>query len=116
MSCFPWKASIAFGLIFWLTALAMARQGYSLLSPDKRIEIKIHAADRLKYDLFFKGKALLQDSQLSINIDHVELGLNPKVASARKLVQIGSLNLRSARNLRRFAITTTNCDWKWQAA
>jgi alpha-glucosidase len=84
MSCFPWKASIAFGLIFWLTALAMARQDYSLLSPDKRIEIKIHAADRLKYDLFFKGKALLQDSHLSINIDHVELGLNPKVASARE--------------------------------
>ena len=84
MSCFPWKASIAFGLIFWLTALAMAQQDYSLLSPDKRIEIKIHAADRLKYDLFFKGKALLQDSQLSINIDHVELGLNPKVASARE--------------------------------
>ena len=84
MSCFPWKASIAFGLIFWLTALAMAQQDYSLLSPDKRIEIKIHAADRLKYDLFFKGKALLQDSQLSINIDHVELGLIPKVASARE--------------------------------
>ena len=84
MSCFPWKASIAFGLIFWLTALAMAQQDYSLLSPDKRIEIKIHAADRLEYDLFFKGKALLQDSQLSINIDHVELGLNPKVASARE--------------------------------
>jgi alpha-glucosidase len=84
MSCFPWKASIAFGLIFWLTAFAMAQQDYSLLSPDKRIEIKIHAADRLKYDLFFKGKALLQDSQLSINIDHVELGLNPKVASARE--------------------------------
>lgn len=84
MSCFPWKASIAFGLIFWLTALATAQQDYSLLSPDKRIEIKIHVADRLKYDLFFKGKALLEDSQLSINIDHVELGLNPEVASARE--------------------------------
>ncbi len=84
MSCFPWKASIAFALIFWLTALAMAQQDYSLLSPDKRIEIKIHVADRLKYDLLFKGKALLEDSRLSINIDHVELGLNPKVASARE--------------------------------
>ena len=84
MSCFPWKASIAFGLIFWLTALAMAQQDYSLLSPDKRIEIKIHVADRLNYDLLFKGKALLEDSRLSINIDHVELGLNPKVASARE--------------------------------
>ena len=84
MSCFPWKASIAFALIFWLTALAMAQQDYSLLSPDKRIEIKIHVADRLNYDLLFKGKALLEDSRLSINIDHVELGLNPKVASARE--------------------------------
>src|SRR5580692_5634307 len=84
MSYFPWKASIAFALIFWLTALAMAQQDYSLLSPDKRIEIKIHVADRLNYDLLFKGKALLEDSRLSINIDHVELGLNPKVASARE--------------------------------
>jgi alpha-glucosidase len=84
MSCFPWKASIAFAPIFWLTALAMAQQDYSLLSPDKRIEIKIHVADRLNYDLLFKGKALLEDSRLSINIDHVELGLNPKVASARE--------------------------------
>jgi alpha-glucosidase len=84
MSCFPWKASIAFALIFWLTALAMAQQDYSLLSPDKRIEIKIHVADRLNYDLLFKGKALLEDSRLSINIDHVDLGLNPKVASARE--------------------------------
>ena len=84
MSYFPWKASIAFALIFWLTALAMAQQDYSLLSPDKRIEIKIHVADRLNYDLLFKGKALLEDSRLSINIDHVDLGLNPKVASARE--------------------------------
>ena len=53
---------------------AMAQSSFSLLSPDKRIEIKIRAADKVQYDVLFKGTALLQNSTFSIDIDHTTPG------------------------------------------
>ncbi len=68
----------------WLAGIAIAQQDYSLRSPDRRIEIKIRAADKLRYDILFDGKTLLQDSTLSINIDHKTLGLEPKVRASKE--------------------------------
>lgn len=84
MNCLPRKVAAVFGLILCLAGFAMAQRDYSLHSPDNRIEIKIRTVDRLKYDVLFKGQPRLQDSQLSINIDHTILGLNPKVAAAKE--------------------------------
>jgi alpha-glucosidase len=77
-----WKLFAAVGLLFGLGSRAMSAD-YDLRSPDRRIDVKIHAASQLKYDVFFRGKPLLQSSQLSINIDHAVLGQNPKVVSAK---------------------------------
>ena len=84
MNCL--KISAVLGLSLCLAGFATAQRDYSLRSPDNRIEIKIkiRAADRLKYDVLFKGQPRLQDSQLSINIDHTILGLNPKVVAAKE--------------------------------
>jgi alpha-glucosidase len=67
-----------------LTENARGQTDYTLRSPDKRIEVKIRAADKIRYDVMFQGKALLQDSTLSINIDQSTLGLNPKVTAAKE--------------------------------
>jgi alpha-glucosidase len=66
-----------------LTAPAMAESAYTLWSPNKKIEVRVRAADRIQYDVLFKGNPLLQNSTLSIDIDHTTLGAHPKVKSAK---------------------------------
>ena len=72
--------------LFALTCLAApsaAQQSdYRVLSPDKRIEVRIATAERVRYDVLLNGKTLLRDSTLSIDVDHKTLGLNPKVRKA----------------------------------
>ena len=63
--------------------ISTAQSDYSLQSPNKRVKIAIRTGDRLKYDVLFDGKVLLQDSSFSIDIDHTTLGVNPRVASAK---------------------------------
>jgi len=63
---------------------AKAQSSYSLQSPDGRVEIRVRAADRIKYDVLFKGKPLLQDAQLSMDIEHKTLGASPKVLTAKQ--------------------------------
>src|SRR5580704_6833359 len=86
MNCFSFflKASAAIGVILSLACIATAQRDYTLRSPDGRIEVKLRAADRLKYDVFFKGKPLLEDSQISIDIDHKILGLNPEIVATKE--------------------------------
>jgi len=62
----------------------MAQSSYSLRSPDQRIELRIRAADRLIYDVLLNGTLLLQNSTLSININHVNLGAQPRVRTTKQ--------------------------------
>jgi len=57
---------------------------YSLRSPDQRIEMRIRAADRINYDVLLNGNLLLQNSTLSININHVNLGARPRVRATKQ--------------------------------
>ncbi|HEY8185156.1 MAG TPA: glycoside hydrolase family 97 protein [Pyrinomonadaceae bacterium] len=70
--------------LFYLAENVMAQSSYTVRSPDQRIEVRIRIADRLKYDILFDGKALLQDSTLSVKIDQTTLGLQPRVESTRQ--------------------------------
>ena len=63
---------------------AAQEAGYSLLSPDRRIEVRVRAGDRLRYDVLLRGRALLRDSTLSLDVDRQTLGLGPKVRAARE--------------------------------
>jgi alpha-glucosidase len=78
------RLSIVLAILFSFTVGGVAQQSYSVGSPDGRVEIKVHVADRISYDVYFKGKELLEDSSLSMNIDHAVLGANPKIASTKE--------------------------------
>ena len=71
------------GLILMLVAAAKAQSDYSLHSPDNRVEVKVRAGDRIQYDILFKGKPVLENSQLSLNIEHRVLGVSPKVLATK---------------------------------
>src|SRR5256885_5624475 len=60
-----------------------AAQSYSLRSPNQRIEVVIDAGDRIRYGIQLDGKALLENSTLSMRIDQVALGANVKVKATR---------------------------------
>jgi len=63
---------------------AAAQSSYDLRSPDKRIEIRIRTANGVRYDVLLKGKTLLQDSALSMNIDHKTFGTEAKVLRSKE--------------------------------
>ena len=78
-SSFLWIAFI----LLW-TGNAVAQSSYDLRSPDGRIEIRIRTAQRVRYDVLFKGNVLLQDCALSLNVEHQVLGVAPKVIAAKE--------------------------------
>jgi alpha-glucosidase len=82
----PKKLLSMFALLVALTTAtsASAQSSYDLRSPDKRIEIRIRTSPRLRYDVLLKGKALMEDCTLSLDVDHATLGINPKVLSAKE--------------------------------
>jgi alpha-glucosidase len=84
MNIFCKNAAFVLVPLMWLVECAMAQTSYSLFSPNKQIEVKVRTADRIQYDVFFRGAPLLQNSTLSINIDHNTLGFQPKVKAAKE--------------------------------
>jgi alpha-glucosidase len=67
----------------WI-ASAAAQSSYDLRSPDNKTEIRIRTAERLRYDVLFQGRALLQDCTLTLDVDHKMLGLAPRVVDAKQ--------------------------------
>lgn len=62
----------------------MAQKTYDVSSPDQRIQIRIHVAGAIQYDVLLKGRPLLQDCTPALNIEHDELGKSPQVAAAKQ--------------------------------
>jgi len=62
---------------------AIAQSSYSLKSPDGRIEIRIRTAGQAGYDVILKGRAVLENSTLSLDVEHKTLGLQGKVTDAK---------------------------------
>ena len=76
-----------FALIALLSAFvpsASAQSTYTLTSPDGRIEVKIRATDRLRYDVSYKGQPVLHDAQIAMDVEHKNLGVNPKVMGTKQ--------------------------------
>jgi alpha-glucosidase len=67
-----------------LTTVASAQASYDLRSPDKRIEVRIRTAQGVRYDVVLNGRAILQDSGLSLDVDHKILGREVKVTDAKE--------------------------------
>jgi alpha-glucosidase len=69
----------AISLVFVATlcasgALAAEQSSFDLKSPDKRIEVRIRTAHGIHYDVVLGGRAILEDSTLSLDVDHKTLG------------------------------------------
>jgi alpha-glucosidase len=62
---------------------AASQSSYDLRSPDHRIEIRIRTSRRLTYDVVFKGRAVLENCTLSLDVEHKKLGLDPKVIDTK---------------------------------
>src|ERR1700674_448045 len=91
------KLSLKNAIVILIALLGLARTApaqasYSLLSPDKRIEVKGRTSDRFSYDVRFKGTVLLQNSTFSIDIDHNTLGLQPRVKATKERSYDGTLD------------------------
>jgi len=63
---------------------AVAQASYDLRSPDGRIELRIRAAGQLRYDVVLKGRAVLENSTISLDVDHKKLGVQAKVLDAKR--------------------------------
>jgi alpha-glucosidase len=79
-----WKASLLLLPMLWLASDARAQASYDLRSPDNKIEARIRTAKNIRYDVLLKGRALLQDCTLSLDVDHKTLGLEPKVTKSKE--------------------------------
>lgn len=61
-----------------------AQKEFSLLSPDKKIEVKISVDEKIEFSVFKNGKALISPSPLAMNVnDNVMLGVNAKVKNTK---------------------------------
>ncbi len=60
-----------------------AQSSFDLRSPDKRIEIRIRTIPQIRYDVVLNGRALMEESTLSLDVDHKKLGINPRLFRAR---------------------------------
>ena len=60
-----------------------AQSSYDLRSPDGRIEVRIRTAGQVRYDVVLKGRAVLENCTLSLDVEHKKLGAQPKVIGAK---------------------------------
>jgi alpha-glucosidase len=63
---------------------ANAQSSYDLRSPDDRIEVRIRTSGQIRYDVILNGAAVLENSTISLDIDHKKLGMDPKVIDSKK--------------------------------
>ncbi len=73
---------VAFSALF-LPCRTPAQSSYDLRSPDNRIDVRIRTANGLHYDVLLDNRTILEDSTVSIDIDHKTLGRETKVLHAK---------------------------------
>lgn len=63
---------------------ASAQSSYDLRSPDGRIDVRIRTAGSIRYDIVLKGRVVLEDSTLVMDVDHKKFGTDPKVIDTKQ--------------------------------
>ncbi|MGH9515626.1 MAG: glycoside hydrolase family 97 protein [Terriglobales bacterium] len=72
------------GVIMCFTQKANAQSSYDLRSPDNRIEVRVRTSGQIRYDVILNGAAVLENSTISLDVDHKKLGMDPKVIDSKK--------------------------------
>ena len=67
-----------------LTEKGVGQSTYDLRSPDGRIEIRIRTVGQIRYDVVLRGRAVLENSTCSLDVEHKKLGVQPKVIDAKQ--------------------------------
>jgi alpha-glucosidase len=78
------KAIVLLCALVWFDSGASAETSHTLRSPDRRIEVRIQAGERVSYSILLNGRTLLKDSTLSMVINQQKLGFNTKVKAAKE--------------------------------
>ena len=73
------------GVAMHFTPQANAQSSYDLRSPDNRIEVRIRTSGQIRYDVILNGAAVLENSTISLDVDHKKLGMDPKVIELKKI-------------------------------
>ncbi len=76
-------ASILLVLLALLSVNSSGQSSYELQSPDKRIQIRVRTAGQLRYDVVLKGRAVLENCTVSLDVEHQKLGTQSKVVDAK---------------------------------
>ena len=91
MNTFCKKAALMLVPLMCLAGRATGQASYTLVSPNKQVELRVRTGDRIQYDVLFKGTLLLQNSTFSIDIDHNTLGVQPRVRDTKQRTYDGTL-------------------------
>jgi alpha-glucosidase len=67
-----------------LAVPACAQSSFDLLSPDKRVEVRIRTSQGIHYDVVYDGRAVLEDCSMSLDVDHKIFGREVKVLSSKE--------------------------------
>ncbi len=70
-------------LLAFLSANSAAQSSYELQSPDQRIKVRIRTAGQLRYDVVLKGRAVLENCTISLDVEHQKFGAETKVIDAK---------------------------------
>lgn len=76
--------AILFALLVTVISMAAEQSSYDLKSPNGSIEVRIRTAEEFRYDVVLQGTAVLENSSLSIEIDHKQLGEHPKITGTQQ--------------------------------
>lgn len=79
----PFKFLLLF--LIWSTCSHLTAQSYSLFSPNKKIEVKIKATDKLYYAVDFNDKNLMWFSELGLKeYNGQTMGQDPKIIGTKQ--------------------------------
>lgn len=70
-------------LLFFCLGTLQAGELQPLVSPDKNITVNFSLKEKIYYAVSFKGERVLEASPLSLALENVVLGENPKVAVSK---------------------------------
>jgi Glycoside hydrolase 97. len=70
---------LALPILYSNQASASLASTFDLSSPNGHIQIKIQAGERISYDIAVNGKTVIRNATFSLDIDHTNIGANPKV-------------------------------------
>jgi len=81
----PKKAQVVLLPLLLTAGYTKAQSSYDLRSPNKKIELRIHTANGIHYDVLLGGRAILRDCTLSLDVDRKKLGTEAKVLKHKEV-------------------------------